>query len=111
MGRDLAEIRRLIRERDVGEIVVGLPVHMNGREGPEAQAARAFADALEKASGLPVHCLDERWTSAEAERILRDATPRRGRRRDARRGGQLDAAAASLILSTFLERRAAGAPE
>lgn len=108
--RDLAEIGRLIRERGVVEIVIGLPIHMNGREGPEARDARVFANALEKSVGLPVHCLDERWSSVEAERTLRDATPKRSRRRGARKRGQIDAAAASLILSTYLARKdAAGA--
>lgn len=110
LRRDLESLAALIRERDVDEIVVGLPVHMNGSEGSEARDARAFADALAKASGLPVQCLDERWTSREAERAIREVSPRagRGRRRSARERGDVDAAAASLILSTYLARRSDG---
>jgi putative Holliday junction resolvase len=107
LRRDLESVAALIRERRVEEIVVGLPVHMNGSEGSEARDARTFADALAKASGLPVECLDERWSSREAERALRDVSPRGGRtrRRAARERGDVDAAAASLILSTYLARR------
>ena len=90
--------------------MIGLPVHMNGREGDAARDARAFAEALGRSSGLPVECLDERWSSREAERALRAVAPRAGRerRRDARKRGDVDAAAASLILSTYLARRASG---
>ncbi len=104
---DLRSLSELIRERDIEEIVVGLPVHMNGREGDAARDVRAFADALATTSGLPVSCLDERWTSREAERALRDVSPRggRARRRAARERGDVDAAAAALILSTVLARR------
>ncbi len=107
LRRDLKELTALIRKRRVEEVVVGLPVHMNGREGTEARDARAFARALAEASGLSVECLDERWSSREAERALREVSPRasRGRRRAARERGQVDAAAAALILSTYLARR------
>jgi len=98
--RDLAALRRLAEEREVVQIVVGLPIHMNGREGPEARVARAFAEDLRRETGRSVDLLDERWTSREAERALRDA----GRRRPER--GDVDAAAATLILRTWLEREA-----
>ena len=65
---DLAAIGGLAKERGVTQIVVGLPLHMNGRAGPEAEAARTFAKALEAASGIPVEMLDERWSSVEAAR-------------------------------------------
>jgi putative Holliday junction resolvase len=91
----------------VTQVVVGLPIHMSGREGPEARAARGFAEALAGATGLPVALLDERWTSREAERALRDAEPRRRRRRQAR----VDDSAAALLLRTFLERERLGAAQ
>ena len=65
-ARDLASLRRLAEEREVVQIVVGLPIHMNGREGPEARAARAFAEDLRQETGRSVDLLDERWTSREA---------------------------------------------
>lgn len=119
--RDLAALRQLIEEREVVQIVVGLPIHMNGREGPEARAVRAFAEDLRRETGRNVELLDERWTSREAERALRlGGSPRRrgaqrgaaerssstrGRRREP---GDVDAAAATLILRTWLARHARG---
>jgi putative Holliday junction resolvase len=97
--RDLAELRRLADEREIVQIVVGLPIHMNGREGPEASAARAFAEDLRQGTGRSVELLDERWTSREAEQALRDS----GRRYER---GDVDAAAATLILRTWLARHA-----
>jgi putative Holliday junction resolvase len=104
---DLAAIRRLARERGVSCVVVGLPLHMNGRPGPEAEAARAFAAALAGALGVPVETLDERWSTVEAERTLRET----GQSRRKRRSGAADTLAATLLLRTFLERRARAAGE
>ena len=100
--QDLEALRRLAVERDVVRIVVGLPIHMSGRRGPEALAAEAFALALGEATGLPVDLQDERWTSLEAERALRDTghTTRSAR-------GRIDAVAASLLLRAYLDRRRA----
>jgi putative Holliday junction resolvase len=99
---DLAALAGLARERGVKQIVVGLPLHMDGRAGPEAQAARAFAKALETESGIPVETLDERWSSVAAERTLRET----GQSRRKRKTGEADTLAATLLLRTFLERRA-----
>lgn len=103
LARDLAELAELVKQRGVVEIVVGLPLHLDGRAGPEAEAARRFADAVGDATGVPVELLDERWTSLEAERALRASQPKRGKRKRAR----LDAAAAAILLRTFLARRSA----
>jgi putative Holliday junction resolvase len=100
LTHDLEALRALITEREVSAVVVGLPLHLSGRSGPEAEAACAFARALGQATGLPVELLDERWTSREAERALRDASGRRKRGR-----GSVDSVAATLLLRTYLERR------
>ena len=103
--RDLSAVRELVREHEVGEIVVGLPLHMDGRRGPEAQAAIRFAEALRGAIDIPVGTIDERWTTLEAERALRESG-RRGKKQRA----VVDSVAASILLRTWLERRR-GRPE
>ena len=108
-GQDLAALREIVEARGVVQIVVGLPIHMNGREGPEARAARAFAEALGRETGRSVNLLDERWTSREAERALRETGQGRAARRSRAEQGELDAVAATLLLRTWLERRARGA--
>jgi putative Holliday junction resolvase len=100
--RDFAALRALVRERGIGSAVVGLPLHMSGRRGPEAEAAERFARELAEAAQIPVELLDERWTSVAAERALQET----GRRVKQRKGrGEVDAIAATLLLSTHLDRR------
>ena len=101
--KDIEALVELVNERAAVALVVGLPLHMDGRAGTEAEAARAFAAKLGEATGLPVDLLDERWTSREAERALREVQPRRRKRERAR----LDDAAATLLLRTWLERERA----
>ncbi len=101
LRRDLESLCALVKEREVTRIVVGLPLHMDGRRGPEAEAAEKFAAQLGEATGLPVDLFDERWTTREAERALEE-TGRRGRRRRQ----VVDSVAASLLLRAYLERRA-----
>jgi len=100
--RDLAALAALVTEHEVGRIVVGLPIHMNGRRGPEAEAAERFAATLHTATGLTVDLIDERWTTVEAERALREMgmTGKRGRKRKQ----HVDAVAASLLLRAYLDR-------
>jgi len=96
----LDRIAELVKSHDVGEIVVGLPLHMNGRPGPEAERARAFGERVRARAKVSVEYLDERWTSLEAERALDEAGVRR---RDQR--GRVDPIAAALLLRTWLELR------
>ncbi|MCG8592095.1 MAG: Holliday junction resolvase RuvX [Proteobacteria bacterium] len=100
--RDVAALATWVREREVEHIVMGLPLHMDGRSGVEAQAVRDFAADLSHATGLQVDFVDERLTSVEAERALRDGGAGRKRRREK---GAVDQVAASLILRTYLDRR------
>jgi putative Holliday junction resolvase len=106
---DVAAIRSLAEERGVRRVVVGLPLHMDGRAGTGAEAARAFAEALAKELALPVETLDERWTTREAERTLRETGGsglgrRAGTGRREKRGAT-DTLAATLLLRTFLDRQ------
>lgn len=92
-------IRELIDAHGVREIVVGLPLHMNGDVGERARASHAFVDKLRKqVPGLVAHLQDERMTSAEAERRMREGGAKAGRRKQIR-----DQLAAQLILQTWLD--------
>jgi putative Holliday junction resolvase len=101
--KDIAALRTLIREREVVAAVVGLPLHLDGRRGPEAEKALEFAALLSEAAGIPVDTLDERWTSREAERLMRGTT--KTRRKTKRDAGVVDEMAASILLRTYLARR------
>lgn len=98
-GSVLAHLARLIRERDVDTVVVGLPLTADGRRGEMAVRAEAFASRLEAEFGLPVILVDERYSSQEADRWLA------GRRRVK---GERDAAAAALILQQYLDGAGGG---
>lgn len=100
-ARDVAALCTVIDERSVTRVVVGLPVHLSGRESAGSESARQFADALGKAAGVPVEVLDERWTSRAAELSLRESRGGRRRRKEA-----VDSVAATLLLRTYLERPA-----
>ena len=102
-GVPFERLAALIREYEVTQIVVGLPLNMDGSSGPQAERARQFGSELGKRTGLAVEYLDERWTSREADRSLEPAGSS-GRRQKQRRA-KLDAVAATLILATHLERR------
>ncbi len=92
----LRRIEELIVQYDVEEIVVGLPLNMDGSEGERAVRAREFADMLENRTGLPVHMQDERLTTVEAREILDVCGISRKEHKK-----YLDAAAAVLILEDY----------
>lgn len=100
MDKTITEIKKLVLERDVGEIVVGLPKNMDGTEGARAQLCRDFARLLEEAVGLPVVLWDERRTTVEAHNILSEHNYHGKKRKDT-----VDAVAASLILEGYLAYR------
>ena len=99
----LADIVRMAKENEVGEIVVGLPRNMDGTEGVRAELCRAFADMLEEATGLPVAMWDERRTTVEAHNILSQHNYHGKKRKNT-----VDAVAASLILEGYLAFRKRG---
>jgi putative Holliday junction resolvase len=97
---DLASLLEVAREYRVQEIVVGLPLHLDGRPGRQSQEILSLAAALGEALGVPVTPWDERLTTMEAERVLLAADVSRRRRRQV-----VDQLAAVLILQNYLDRR------
>ena len=95
----LAAILRVIEANDPGELVIGLPLNMDGSEGPQARKTRTLAQQIEQQTGLPEHLFDERLTSYAAESQLSELDLTHGGKK-ARR----DALAAAVILRDFLER-------
>lgn len=79
----IAQIQQLIAEYDVGEVVVGLPLRMDGTVGDAAVRIEVFIAALQKALTIPVHAQDERLTSRAAEELMQemgfDATQRKAK--------------------------------
>jgi len=70
---DLDALEKLIREREVGQILMGNPINMGGAEGRQSGWVREFAEALQKRTGLPLKLWDERLTTVEAGRVLRSS--------------------------------------
>jgi putative holliday junction resolvase len=101
--RDAGYFRQLVADEEIGRLVVGLPVHLDGREGQKAAEARAFGQWLGEVAGLPVVYWDERFTTAEAEGFLLAAGLTNRRRKDRR-----DRVAAQILLQAYLE---AGCPD
>jgi putative holliday junction resolvase len=97
--QDFAHLERVIREYEVKEIVVGLPLRMSGAEGTQAAKMQAFAEELRRRFQLPVHLWDERLTSAEANRLLRETDLS-----IEKRGKAVDRMAAMLILQGWMEK-------
>jgi putative Holliday junction resolvase len=97
---DFEYLARVIREYEVQEIVVGLPLRMSGAEGTQSEKMRAFAGELQKKFGMPIHLFDERLTSAEANRFLRQTELS-----IEKRGKAVDRMAAVLILQAWMESR------
>jgi len=98
-GVDAVVIESLINTHDVGGLVIGLPLNMDGTDGPSAQSARAFARNFANRSPLPIVFWDERLSTAAVTRTLLDADTSRKRR-----GEVVDKMAAAYILQGVLDR-------
>jgi len=99
LSRDIETLRAMTAADGIGGIVVGLPVNMDGSEGPRAQSARDTAARLAEGLALPVAFWDERWSTVAAERAMIDADL--SRRKRAR---VVDQVAAAYILQGALDR-------
>jgi putative Holliday junction resolvase len=99
--QDARAVAQIAKSNDASTIVLGLPLSLSGEEGPQAEKTRRFADALAK-QGVEVQLWDERLTTLEAQRYLRDAGMRR-----AKRAATIDAAAAAVLLQSYLDAKRA----
>lgn len=95
-GSHLKHIADLVAERGVGEIVVGLPISLDGSEGPSAEAARNLAGDIAETAGVPVVFVDERLTTVSATRRLREAGATKTK-------GMVDSLAAAELLQLHLD--------
>ncbi len=100
-GVDAAKLLELTTHRMITGLVLGLPMNMDGSEGPRCQATRAFARNLEKLTPLPIAFWDERLSTVAAERALLEADTSRKRRAEV-----IDHVAAGYILQGMLDRMA-----
>jgi len=99
-GADAAKIEKIVADEGVGGLVVGLPLNMDGTDGPSAQSARAFArNFSNRMQAMPILLWDERMSTAAVTRTLLDAEASRKRR-----GEVVDKMAAAYILQGVLER-------
>jgi putative Holliday junction resolvase len=117
-NEDMRRLRELARDHAVKEIVVGLPLRLDGTRGEMAEEATRFGERVRKQLGLPVEMVDERLTSWEAERLLEeqagklfreDAAPAHVhsnmRKKKQAERATVDAMAAAVILKEYLERK------
>ena len=100
---DARRFRRLVAEEGVVMFVVGLPVHLDGRESEKSTEARRFGRWLADVTGVPVEFFDERFTSSQAEQLLLDARMSKKRRKR-----RMDMLAAQIMLGAYLESRHKG---
>ena len=96
---DAATLLELLKKENTGAVAMGLPVNMDGSEGPRAQASRAFVRNMARLSDLPFVFWDERLSTVAAERTLIEMDFSRKKR-----AGKIDSAAAAFILQGVLDR-------
>src|SRR5438270_1214934 len=95
---DAAFFKRLAAEERIVRFIVGLPIHLDGRESQKSSEARKFGEWLGQVTGVPVEFFDERFTSTEAERYLAAAKLTKKKRK-----ARLDKLAAQILLTAYLE--------
>ncbi len=101
--QDARRFQRLVAEEQVSLFVVGLPVHLDGRESEKSLEARRFGEWLGEVTGVPVVYFDERFTTTQAEQVLLEAQMTRKRRKK-----RMDMLSAQIMLSAYLESSARG---
>ena len=98
---DLDYIARLIKQKDVDTVVVGLPLNMDGTKGVRVEKTYEFCDALSKKTDVPIEFMDERLTTVSAQKLLISADVRREKRKTV-----VDKIAACIILQSYLDKKA-----
>jgi len=94
----LARLKKLLVEKEVDLVLIGLPRNMDGSYGPAAQKVQAFVAVLRSAITVPIKTWDERLTSAQANRILIQGKVRRDQRKE-----KVDKMAAAILLQSYLD--------
>ena len=97
---DISSILGTVQEHSVIEIVVGMPLSLTGKRGPQAHSTKRFITALAEKTSIPIRTLDERFSTVEAERLLHETG-----RKPSRDRGRLDAASSAIILQAYLDSR------
>jgi putative Holliday junction resolvase len=97
--QDAVALLEFANKEKVAAFIIGLPVNMDGSEGPRVQATRAFVRNMAEKTGLPFVFWDERWSTVAAQRVLIEMDVSRAKRAD-----RIDSAAASFILQGALDR-------
>ena len=96
--KDLAYIADIVKRENIGKVVIGLPVNMDGTRGERVEKARAFGDALKPLVSAEIAYQDERLSTVAGERMLIEAGMRRDKRKKV-----IDKIAATIILQTYLD--------
>ncbi len=96
----LAELERICVEKEVGRIIVGMPLNMNGSAGPQAENVTKFVKSIAERIAISVETWDERLSSQMAERTLIECDVSRGRRKRV-----IDQLAAQVVLQSYLDAR------
>ena len=99
LKKAVAEIAEICKEKDVKEIVIGLPLHMNGDEGESASAAKKLGQFINDATALKINYIDERLSTVSANKALNEGNVKGKKKRD-----NVDAIAAAIILQNYLDR-------
>jgi putative Holliday junction resolvase len=101
LERDIAHIQDLVRNHDVGQVLLGLPLRLDGEEGQSVRVVREFAARLGESLAVPIITWDERMTTKAAEELLIAADVSRKKRK-----GVVDRVAAAILLQSYLEAQA-----
>lgn len=100
LSEDVKYIANLVSTLGAGEIVIGLPLKLDGTAGQSVEMAKTFGAELEKLVSCPIIYQDERLSTVSAERILIESGMRREKRKD-----KIDSVAATIILQTYLDKK------